>query len=515
MIQLSMPVLLSIVVVPLVASIFLPLIGKKTSQKGLAAISTALLAFPLAVISILLFVPGISPGIVDPVYFSAARVGSFSMLLDGLSAPIAFSIALVTMLISIYSVPYMKHRFEEMEHEKSNKPSWGTYYMLYVMFSAAMLGCALATNLIEFYIFLELTLVPSFLLIAFYGYGKRERIALMYLIWTHVGALLFLIGSITFGFYSGTFDILNMQTLTFNTTLWTTLPSSILIFTAVAIMIGLFIKMAVFGVHIWLPYAHAESPTPVSALLSPCLIGIGGYALARIVFIMFPTVLADASVYLMVLALVTMIYGGLMSLAQDDFKRMLAYSSVSQMGYMLLGIASMNTLGISGAMLQFATHAIGKAILFSVAGVLIVRFGGLRSLSKMGGLATKMPITAALALLGFMQITGIPPSLGLWSEVLIVFGAVGRAQAMGSTAFILMVIGLLVAIGLSTAYAFITMKRIFFGQPSPDQPKGEGLEVKKAILIPIIIIAVVGVLLFFFPGIFIDPLTKFLSAFTG
>ena len=515
MIQLSQPILLSAVIIPLIAALLLPAIGRKVKPNTVAAIATFLLVFPLIVIVITLFDPGLGVGIVDPVYFSAVRIGSFSMLLDGLSGPIAFSIALVTTLISIYSVPYMKHRFEEMEKEDSKQPSWGTYYMLYVMFAAAMIGCALATNLIEFYIFLELTLVPSFLLIAFYGYGKRERIALMYLIWTHVGALLFLVGSIAFGFYAGTFDILNMQTLTFNTQLWTLLPSSILIFAAIALMLGLFIKMAVFGVHIWLPYAHAESPTPVSALLSPALIGIGGYALVRVVFILFPTVFSDASVYLMILALITMIYGGLMSLAQDDFKRMLAYSSISQMGYLLLGIASMNTLGISGAMLQYVTHAVGKAILFYVAGVLIVKFNGLRSISKMGGLAVKMPITAALALLGFMQITGIPPSLGLWSEVLIVFGAVGRAQLMGSLAFVLLVIGLLVAIGLSTAYAFITMKRIFFGQPSPDQPKGEGLEVKKAILIPIIIIAVVGILLFFFPGIFIDPLTKFVSSFTG
>ena len=95
-------------------------------------------------------------------------------------------------------------------------------------------------------------------------------------------------------------------------------------------MIGLFIKMAIFGVHIWLPYAHAEAPTPVSALLSPSLIGIGGYALVRIVFIMFPTVFSDASVYLMVLALITMIYGGLMSLPQDDFKKMLPTKTSSR-----------------------------------------------------------------------------------------------------------------------------------------------------------------------------------------
>ena len=123
-------------------------------------------------------------------------------------------------MVSLYSVPYMKHRFEELEKESSKQPAWGIYYMLFVMFSAAMLGITLSTNLLEFYIFLELTLVPSFLLILFYGYGKRERIAFMYLIWTHVGALLFLIGSLTFGYYTGTFDIFNVHTLTFNTTLW-------------------------------------------------------------------------------------------------------------------------------------------------------------------------------------------------------------------------------------------------------------------------------------------------------
>ena len=515
MIQLNQPILLSAVLIPLVAAFFLPAIGRKVTPKTTATISTLLLAYPLVIVTISLFAPGLGVGIVDPIYFSSARIGSFSMLLDALSGPVAFSIALVTTMVSLYSVPYMKHRFEELGKEDSKEPAWGTYYMLFVMFSAAMLGITLSTNLLEFYIFLELTLVPSFLLILFYGYGKRERIAFMYLIWTHVGALLFLIGSLTFGYYTGTFDIFNVHTLTFNTTLWKMLPSDVLIFAALAIMIGLFIKMAIFGVHIWLPYAHAEAPTPVSALLSPSLIGIGGYALVRIVFIMFPTVFSDASVYLMVLALITMIYGGLMSLAQDDFKRMLAYSSISQMGYLLLGISSMTALGISGAILQYVTHAVGKAILFSVAGVLIVKFNGLRSISKMGGLAIKVPIAAGLALLGFMQITGIPPSLGFWSEVMIVFGAVDRAQALGSVSFILLVIGLIIAIGLSTGYAFITMKRIFFGQPSPNQPEAEGLEINKAIYIPIIVIAVVGVLLFFFPGIFINPLIKFTSALPG
>jgi NADH-quinone oxidoreductase subunit M len=509
MIQLDQPVLLSAVVAPTLASLLLPIIGRKVNPRNLAIISGLMLLYPLIVITVFTLIPGLGIGVVDPAYFQNSYLGSFSMLLDGLSGPIAFSITLVTMLVAAFAFPYMTHRFEEMEKEGASKPSWGSFYMLYILFATAMLGTALSTNLIEFYIFLELTLVPSFLLIAFYGYGARERIALMYLIWTHVGALLFLIGAIAIGFSAGSFDILNMQNLQF----WFGRGENVLgnaaIYVAIVILIGLFIKMAVFGVHIWLPYAHAEAPTPVSALLSPNLIGIGGYAIVRVVYIMFPTILGDLSIYLIVLALVTMIYGGLMSLAQDDFKRMLAYSSISQMGYLLLGIASLNSLGVSGAMLHYATHAIGKAILFSVAGVIIVQLHGLRSISKMGGLASKMPITAALALLGFMQITGIPPSLGLWSEVLIVFGAVSKAYAFGAVAFALLVVGLLVAIGLSTAYSFITIKRIFFGHLSPEVHQEGSLEGGRSLLFPILIIAIIGVLLFFFASIFINPLIDF------
>jgi NADH-quinone oxidoreductase subunit M len=514
MILLEQPILLSTVIIPLLASLLLPLIGKKASSKTVATVSVLLMSFPLVVIGGFTLVPGLGDGIVDPVYFSQTYVGSFSMLLDGLSGPIAFGIGLVTAMVAVFSYPYMKHRFEEMEKEGTRKPAWGMYYMLYVMFASSMLGTTLSTNLVEFYIFLELTLIPSFLLIAFYGYGARDRISFMYMIWTHIGALLFLIGTIVIGFNVGTFDILNMQTLQFNVGLGQGMPGNTPLYVALVLLIGLFIKMAVFGVHIWLPYAHAESPTPVSALLSPNLIGIGGYAIARIVYTLFPTVFSHLSIYLIGLALVTMIYGGLMALAQDDFKRMLAYSSISQMGYMLLGIASLTTLGISGAMLHYTTHAVGKAVLFSVAGVLIVQFHGLRSLNKMGGLATKMPIIATLALIGFMHITGIPPSLGLWSEVLIVFGVVSKVTEMGLIAFALLIIGLLIAIGLSTAYSFITMKRIFFGHPSPEISEVR-VKRRKTLLLPIVVIAVVGILLFFFPTIFIDPLTRAVSSLRG
>ena len=510
---LNFPLLLSGVLVPIVLSVLLPFLGRSLGKKSITAIAFILLLYPLALTVFFTIQTGLREPVVDPVIFQSDSLGSFSALLDPLSAPLAISIGLVTTLIAAYSLPYMEHRFEEMEKEKISAPDWGTYYMLYVMFSAAMMGTVLSTNLVEFYIFLELSLLPSFLLIAFYGYGNRERIALMYLIWTHVGALVFLIGSLIVGLSAGTFDFYDPIALQPNMGLGSAVSPALRLPVAIAMVLGLFVKLAILGVHIWLPYAHAEAPTPVSALLSPNLIGIAGYALVRVAYTLFPDEFSHLTNYMLPLALLTIIYGGLMALAQDDFKRLLAYSSISQMGYLLLGISTLTTAGIAGAMVHYAAHAVGKALLFTTAGVLIVQLHGLRSISKMGGIAPKMPLTASLALIGFMHITGIPPSLGLWSEVLIISGAAGSVLSKSAIAFIGLLIALLIGIGLSTAYAFLTMKRIFFGQPSEAALKAK--EAGWNLLAPMAIVAAAGVLLFIWPSILIDPLVSILSSLLG
>lgn len=504
--QLSFPILLISVLMPLLLSLSFPFLGRRLKPKKLAIVSFILLLVPLVTITSIFMTPTLRGGAVDPPFFSHPFVGSFSMLLDPLSAPFAFGIGLVTALVALYSASYMKHRIEEMEHEGLTPPSIGTYFMLYTMFSAAMMGLVLSTNLIEFYIFLELALLPSFFLIIWYGYGNRIRIAIMYLLWTHIGGLLFLLGVLAFGSSTGTFDILNMQTLTFNVGLGANLPIVVMLM----ITIGLFIKMAVFGVHIWLPYAHAEAPTPVSALLSPALIGISGYALIRISYILFTTQFQEISTIMLGLALLTMIYGGLMALAQDDFKRLLAYSSISQMGYILLGISTLTTNGVTGGMLHFMTHAIGKSVLFMVAGSLIVQFRGLRSISKMGGLASKVPITATLTLIGFLFLVGIPPTLGLWSKLHIIVGTLDKAMAMGTIALVLISIGLVVGAGMTAAYSFFTLKRIFLGR-TPKALAGESVRGWSNLTAVIALVAIVGVALFLYPAVFIDPLKDFLG----
>ena len=246
----------------------------------------------------------------------------------------ALTINLLCLGISLYSIPYMEHRLHEWEHETGealDNGAYATYYGLYLLYAVGMLGTVMATNTIQFYLFYELMLVPSWALINNYGYGERERIGMMYFLWTHVGAVILLAGLLTSYWITGSFEISALAGVVGHP--WAG-------WVAFAILIGFLTKMAVFGIHIWLPYAHGEAPTPISALLSPAMIGIGSYAAVRLVAVPMAPVFAKFSMVFTVWALLTMVYGGLMALAQDDIKRFLAYSSVSQMGYIFLGLAS-------------------------------------------------------------------------------------------------------------------------------------------------------------------------------
>jgi NADH-quinone oxidoreductase subunit M len=322
-----------------------------------------------------------------------------------------------------------------------------------------MLGTVLATNLIQFYVFFELMLVPSFFLIAFYGYGARRRIALMFFFWTHAGAVVLLLGLLAMGFFAGGFDFDTIRANASN------IPAQWLPLIVFALVIGLGVKLAAFMLHIWLPYAHAEAPTPVSALLSPAMIGIGAYGLLRL----WMELLAGTgsyeqySLYINMWGLATMIYGGAMALMQDDIKRVLAYSSISQMGYILFGLSSESILGITGGTMMYITHGLGKAILFMMAGSIILQTGT-RSMSKLGGLAGKMPYTAVIAMIGALTIIGIPPTSGFMAEWILFNGVLQTATAqMDPLRTTMFALGILTTV-LSSAYILWLYKRIFFGK---------------------------------------------------
>lgn len=435
----------------------------------------------------------------DPISIDLGGIGTFSLMLDGLSLPVQLGISIVTAAVAIYSLRYMSHRIDEMRHAGVSVPGERVYFTLYGAFASSMIGMALSTNLIQFFIFLEISLLSSFALIAYYGYGDRLRIALMYFIWTHVGGALFLVGVLFYGMSAGSYDVFSQSG--YSDAFLKIRLEGLSSVAPVLILAGLLVKMAIFGVHMWLPYAHAEAPTPISALLSPNLIGIAGYAIARFGISMFPTFMESISVLLTILAIISIIYGGLVALGQNDLKRFLAYSSISQMGYMLLGISTLTAFGVAGAMLHYLSHAIGKAILFMMAGVFITELGGLRDMSRMGGFAIRYPVMAAVSLLGFLHLVGVPPTIGIWGELMILLGFVEAYMPTSAAGLLAVSLALIASFMVTAVYSFSAMRRIFFGPPA--QIEREKMDEFK---ITLLALAVVGIIMFIAAAVVLSPL---------
>jgi NADH-quinone oxidoreductase subunit M len=543
----------------LMAAIFLPLLlspvayilGRKKGIQlvtwfsfGVLAISTCFLLVPI------LLVDKDNP--VHEESFSWSQFGNFGLRLDGLSLPFAVIIYILCTVLALYSKPYMLHKIQEdadaqfggghSDHDKrpSNSGSGsenvisssdssssaqtniesttqmttlvekesyvrtqtGLYFALYLTFSMGMLGTVLATNLIEFYVFFELMLIPAFLMVAFYGYGAKRRIALLFLFWTHVGAVILLLGLLAMGFFAGGFDYVTVKE---NASKIPVEWMSLIIF---SLVIGLGVKLAAFGLHIWLPYAHAEAPTPISALLSPAMIGIGAYGLLRLWMDLLTGDYTQYSVYINIWGLITMIYGGAMALMQDDIKRVLAYSSISQMGYILFGLGSESVLGISGASMMYVSHGLGKALLFMMAGSIILQTGT-RSMSQLGGLAGKMPYTAVLAMIGGLTIIGIPPTSGFMAEWITFNGALQSGIEHAETLRVVVFALGLVATLLTAGYILWMYKRVFFGK-IPERlihVKDSNRYITATMAFLAAMTLIVGV----YPDMFLVPITSYIT----
>jgi proton-translocating NADH-quinone oxidoreductase chain M len=468
--------------------------------------------------------------------YAWSQFGNFGLRIDGLSLPFAIIINILCTVLTLYSKPYMLHKIKESFEENSGKRGsapdsneyrsnaggneiktltvsksaeeqyvnhhMGLYFALYLTFSMGMLGTVLATNLIEFYVFFELMLVPSFFLLAFYGYGERKRIALMFFFWTHVGAVVLLLGLLAMGLFAGGFDY---DTVMQNVD---KIPDQWIVLIVFALVIGLGVKLAAFALHIWLPYAHSEAPTPISALLSPAMIGIGAYGLLRLWLELLVGDYSQYSIYINLWGLATMIYGGAMAMMQDDIKRVLAYSSISQMGYILFGIGSESVLGITGATFMYVTHGLGKAILFMMAGSIILQTGT-RSMSKLGGLAGRMPYTAVIAMIGALTIMGIPPTSGFMGEW-ILFNGVLQSGLENSDTLRIVAFGLgILATVLSAAYILWMYKRIFFGKIPEQYAKIK--DSNRYVTVTMAALAAITLFLGVYPNSMLNPITDYVQ----
>ncbi|TFG10680.1 NADH dehydrogenase [Candidatus Thorarchaeota archaeon] len=489
-------VLLQTILVPAVAAPLVALMGKRIG-KYVGWIASAILIYTTS----LLLIAGstiwtTALPISETYTWSAVSFTlEFGFIADNLSLPVALIMNLICTAASIYSIHYMKHRIDELYGEE-NKSMHGLYHALYLLFPIGLVGVALSSNLIAMYLFIELVLIPSYFLLDFFGYRERHRVATMYFIWNQVAAGLFLIGAILASTATGgSFSINALSTIS---------GQPIAFWVCLLILVGWLIKMAAFGLHVWLPYAHGEHLAHIAAIIAT-IAGLGSYVIVRLLAV---PLAADFQVFglpIMVLGLITMVYGGLLTLAQDDVKRLYACSTISQTAYSLVGIGSLTAMGLAGGVFYFVSHILGKSILLCIAGVLMMQTGS-RDMNKMGGLAKKMPFTAALAILGSMILSAIPPLSGLQAEWVMFVGIFQGGTLQGALQFAIPVIAIF-ATFLTAAYTFWPVKRIFFGPLSSELEDVK--EAPKSMTLPLFILALVSLLF----GIYPDVVMHFLSAF--
>ncbi|MDX2128390.1 MAG: NADH-quinone oxidoreductase subunit M [Chloroherpetonaceae bacterium] len=339
------------------------------------------------------------------------------------------------------------------------------YFILFNVLNTAMMGSFVALDFFLFYVFWELMLVPMYFLIGIWGGVNREYASIKFFIYTFFGSVFMLLAGI--GLYMSVIDPETGKN-TFNMVVMTNpanfLPDSI--FAGVnttwrligffALFIGFAIKIPMFPFHTWLPDAHVEAPTPISVILAGVLLKLGGYGLLRVNFPIFPDIFQNWTWWIAAFGAINIVYGAFCAIAQKDLKKMIAYSSVSHMGYVLLGIAAVNAEGMSGAVMQMFSHGIITSMLFLLVGVIYDR-AHTREIEKFGGLASYMPKYTGFVMIAFFASLGLPGLSGFVAEAFVFLGSFSaentRLLATISTLGIL----------LSAAYLLWAMKRIFFG----------------------------------------------------
>jgi NADH-quinone oxidoreductase subunit M len=316
------------------------------------------------------------------------------------------------------------------------------------------MGVAFFTNLIAIYVFLELlTIIPLYFIMAQFGYSdfiSRYKVALMCLFWGVAGATFFLIG-ILMGFTQiGSFEISELSRLAGN-------PKTFWI--ALLILTGMATKLAIVPLHVWMPWVHAEHPTCIAGLLA-VYANIAVYVIVRILILPLKGEMTVFSLPIMIIAMVTMAYGAFLTLAQTDAKRFCACSTISQISYSVFGIGAMTVVGVEGGIFYFLSHILGKAILFSTAGILVYTVET-RKILKMGGLWAKMPVTTILWMAAALILSALPPTSGFVGKWFLFTGAFQGVQTWPG-GNILVIIAILSTL-LTLVYTFLTGIRIFFG----------------------------------------------------
>jgi NAD(P)H-quinone oxidoreductase subunit 4 len=370
---------------------------------------------------------------------------NWTLAVDGISMPLIVLTALVTTLAIAAGWNVTK------------KPR--LFYALMLVLYSAQIGVFAAGDMLLFFLMWEIELVPVYLLISIWGGEKRLYAATKFILYTALASIFILVAALAMAFYGDTITF-NMAELSAKH-----YPIALELLLYAGLFIAFGVKLPVFPLHTWLPDAHGEASAPVSMILAGVLLKMGGYALIRMNLEMLPNAHLYFAPVLAILGVVNIVYGALSAFGQDHLKRRLAYSSISHMGFVLIGIASLTELGISGAVLQMLSHGLIAAALFFLAGVTYERTHTL-AMEKMGGLAKLMPKVFALFTAGAMASLALPGMSGFVSE-LTVFLGLSTSYAY-STPFKVVVIGL-AAVGLivTPIYLLSMLRQVFYGKVEP------------------------------------------------
>ena len=433
---------------------------------------------------------GIAPGI---------RLG---LLADGLSYPTLAVVMLLCTALTCYSIRYIEQRVTVLygdESEDARARHYARFFYLLPFFPTGFAGTILSTNLVSLYFFMELLTVTLFFLMASFGYRERVRVAFVSLSWGIIGALLFLAAALIVYGQTGSLEIADLSQMAGN---------RLATATVALFLFGLMMKLAVVPLHVWMPSVHAEHPTCIAGLLA-VYANLAAYVVVRVLILPLGGDFAAFGTPLMALALVTMVYGSLLTLAQTDIKRLAACSTISQVAYSVLGLGALTSAGVEGGMFFFLSHVMGKTVFFSTAGI-VVYTTKIRDMRELGGLAQKMPVTAILWLVGCMMLSGFPPFSSFTAEWILFTGVFERGLAEGP-AVVAIAIGGIAAVLLTMAYTFGAARRIFFGPLSARLAERELSDPPWTMTLPLAVVAAASIALGLYPAAIMDLLHSVLA----
>jgi len=370
------------------------------------------------------------------------------------------------------------------------------FYSMVFLIQFAMMGTFLAQDLFLFYVFWETMLIPMFLIIGIWGGERRIYATLKFVLYTAFGSILML-AAVIYLVWS-----LKAQTgitsFAFADLYGTQLPlnAQVLLFGAFALSFA--IKVPVVPLHTWLPDAHVEAPTAGSVILAGVLLKMGTYGFMKLGFPLFPAAMEVYTPVIMVLAVVSIIYGACLALVQDDIKKIIAYSSISHLGYVMLGLASLDLLGIQGAIIQMVSHGLTAGGLFLMVGMIYERTHS-RALADYGGLAKLLPVYSVFFMILTLAAVGLPTTSGFTGEFLVLMGAFNAAwvqQAGGNTLPLVLACLAVLGVVLGALYMLRLAQGFLFGEAkAPHQPLSD-LNLREKTILAVIVVAIFALGLF-------------------